>query len=243
MNRHKIISILLITSFALSFAGCSSNTDNTTTTTSKSGTEAGTETSASTETTESAASSKGSEASKINEFFIKINYLEGFDTFELSSADLSGDTWADSFSTTTKGKDQSPQLSWAPVEGASSYVIYMLDQFGRDPTTYWKSNDVKETDLPSGWAPKSEYIGPVRHTDGLAHPYVIYVVALRQAVKEAPGEFYNATFKFEDKIKTLDTDDNGKSGNIVAYGRLAGYYAGEENFSDPSEWVKWVTVD
>ena len=194
MNIHKIISILLITSFALSFAGCSSNTDNTTTTNTTS--EAGTETSASTETTESAASSKGSEASKINEFFIKINYLEGFDTFELSSADLSGDTWADSFSTTTKGKDQSPQLSWAPVEGASSYVIYMLDQFGRDPTTYWKSNDVKETDLPSGWAPKSEYIGPVRHTDGFAHPYVIYVVALRQAVKEAPGDFYNVTFKF-----------------------------------------------
>ena len=241
MNRHKIISILLITSFALSFAGCSSNTDNTTTTNTTS--EAVTETSASTETTESAASSKGNEASKINEFFININYLEGFDTFELRSADLIGDTWADSFSTTTKGKDQSPQLSWAPVEGASSYVIYMLDQFGRDPTTYWKSNDVKETDLPSGWAPKSEYIGPVRHTDGLAHPYVIYVVALRQAVKEAPGDFYNVTFKFEDKIKTLDTDDNGKSGNIVAYGRLAGYYTGEENFSDPSEWVKWVTED
>ena len=169
MNRHKIISILLITSFALSFAGCSSNTDNTTTTTSKAGTEAGTETSASSGTTESAASKGSSEPSKINEFFIKINYLEGFDTFELSSTDLTGDTWADSFSTTTKGKDQSPQLSWAPVEGASSYVIYMLDQFGRDPTTYWKSNDVKETDLPSGWAPKSEYIGPVRHTDGLAH--------------------------------------------------------------------------
>ena len=114
MNRHKIISILLITSFALSFAGCSSNTDNTTTTNTTS--EACTETSASSETTESAASSKGSEASKVNEFFIKINYLEGFDTFELSSTDLTGDTWADSFSTTTKGKDQSPSCHGRPLK-------------------------------------------------------------------------------------------------------------------------------
>ena len=49
-------------------------------------------------------------------------------------------------------------------------------------------------------------------------------------------------YKFEEKILDLDTDGKGNKGNIISYGRLVGYYAGEEN-PDPSEWVAWVTGD
>lgn len=56
-------------------------------------------------------------------------------------------------------KNASPELSWEPVEGASTYVIYMIDM----DTAYiihWKSGDITETTLPEGWAPETDYIGP-----------------------------------------------------------------------------------
>lgn len=243
MKRIKILSALLCLTTVCSFAGCSANTPANTASSSTEETST-----ASSEETSSSSSGEAAvtmvdktEGSRVNIFFERINFLEGFDTFEVTSSDLIGDNWADSFSTTTAGDDASPQLSWKAVEGATSYVVYMFDQFGT-PVIHWLSNGITDTELPTGWAPKSEYIGPVRHADKTAHPYVIYVVALRSPVEKAPGDFYNGNYKFEEKILDLDTDGKGNKGNIISYGRLVGYYAGEEN-PDPSEWVAWVTGD
>ncbi|MBP7187138.1 MAG: hypothetical protein KBA55_10325 [Ruminococcus sp.] len=53
--------------------------------------------------------------------------LSAISVFELASDDLHDGVWDSDITNTFNGSDRSPQLSWKPVDGASDYVIYMID--------------------------------------------------------------------------------------------------------------------
>lgn len=145
-------------------------------------------------------------------------FLPEYETFELTSEDLVDGVW----NAVISSENVSPELSWEPVEGADSYVIYMVDV-----TAYfflhWKADAVTETDLPQGWATGATYIGPYPPS-GVTHTYDIYVIALRNDVDRVRGSVNTQNQNFASFIRGLDTDIDGNSGNIISYGYLSGEY-------------------
>ena len=157
-----------------------------------------------------------------------IDYLEGYKKFELSSTDLENGVWADIISG-DRGNDSSPELSWEPVEGASEYVIYMVDMNTPDMiisgVLHWKTGGITVTELPEGWASSSDYIGP-NPGRGVTHVYEIYVVALKGPVERLKGSVRSVSPNFKNFLLELDTDSEGNTGNILAYGKISGTYTG-----------------
>lgn len=145
----------------------------------------------------------------------------GFASMALSSNDLHDGVWDTVITDTDNGSNVSPQLSWEPVEGAQSYVIYMVDTTAMD-WMHWKSANVTETVLPQGWASAEEYIGP--YPPSGTHDYEIYVFALAQPVEKVKGSFNFSNLKFKDNALALDEAQDGSAGNILAYGHITGTY-------------------
>lgn len=205
MRNKKFIATLLCTSVLLGFAGCS---DEALSDVDQSDASAGI-----TEASDTAAEA----AQNVGK-----NYLEDFETFSVTSEDLTGGVWDDIISNTDRGENRSPQLSWDPVDEASEYAIYMIDTNSNN-WLLWKSL-TSETELPEGWAPQNtEYSGPnpgSGHVDNL----VIYVVALRTPVDRLKGAVNGTNDKFESFILGLDIDSDGNPGNIAAYGIIAGTF-------------------
>lgn len=137
-------------------------------------------------------------------------------TFELGSEDLHDGVWDSDITKTQNGSNRSPQLSWTPVEGAVSYVIYMIDTSASN-WMHWKSVTT-ETTLPKGWASKKEYIGP--YPPGGTHDYEVYVLALRETVDEVKGRFDSWNVSMDECFAALDKD----GGNIISYGHIKGTY-------------------
>ena len=149
-------------------------------------------------------------------------YLEGRDTFEVTSEDLVDGVWPDIISYTHIGENKSPQLSWTPVEGAGSYVIYMVD-CNTNGFLHWKSNNVTETMLPQGWAPAVDYTGPhIGH--GYTHDFEIYVMALKTPADRLKGAVNAVNAELGSFIEEIDTGSDGSTGNIIAYGKISGKF-------------------
>ncbi len=196
MKIMKTITSLVIASAFVLFTGCSGYIDKTET------------------VSETAASVSSSNAIG--------RYLEGRDTFEVTSEDLENGVWSDIISNTHIGENRSPQLSWQPVDGAEVYVIYMVDS-DTNGFLHWKSNNVTETDLPQGWASAVDYTGPhIGH--GYTHTFDIYVMALRSPTDRLKGAVNAVNKELGSFIELIDTSADGSKGNIIAYGKISGKF-------------------
>lgn len=206
MNIKKLSSLILSVAFLLSFAGCSSNGS-------------ASSVPASSETTEAPATeaSAASVADNSNDIFVS-----AYPAFEVTSQSLHDGVWDEVTANTVDGKNASPELSWEPVEGASTYVIYMIDM----DTAYfihWRSGDITETTLPEGWASTADYIGPYP-PPGSTHRYTVYVFALKNPVERVKGGINSVSPKVKEFMESLDTDKDGNTGNIISVGRVTGKY-------------------
>lgn len=149
-------------------------------------------------------------------------FLKEYETFEVTSSDLNDGVWADIISKTDIGENRSPQLSWSPVEGADSYVIYMVDS-NTNGFLHWKSGDVTSTDLPQGWASAVEYAGPhIGH--GYTHVFDIYVIAVKSSAGQLKGAVNSVNPNLDEFIQMVDTGEDGTTGNIISYGKISGAY-------------------
>jgi len=144
--------------------------------------------------------------------------LSKLSTFELSSEDLHDGVWDTVITKTTNGENRSPQLSWAPVEGASCYVVFMIDTSAGN-WLHWKSGTENETVLPAGWAPQSEYVGP--YPPGGTHDYEIFVFALKEKPEKIKGSFNGSNPRMMEYAKDIDGENED---NIISYGHLTGTY-------------------
>ena len=154
--------------------------------------------------------------------FKGVKMTDGFDpgkysTFELSSEDLHDGVWDTAITNTEKGENRSPQLSWAPVDGAGCYAVFMTDTSAGN-WLHWKSVTGTGTVLPAGWAPSSEYVGP--YPPSGTHDYEVYVFALREQPERIKGGFDSSNPKLFEFFEFLD----GEGGNIVGYGHILGTY-------------------
>ncbi|MCR4556726.1 MAG: hypothetical protein K5779_02745 [Saccharofermentans sp.] len=203
MRKTGFIALFLTACMLAAFTGCSTPTA---------------------KTAESSVTSATSESlDREHGAFLSHTYLEEYDTFEVTSSSLENGVWIDITSNTHLGENNSPQLSWSPVEGASVYAIYMVDR-NSNGFLHWKSNGITETELPCGWAPKlTEYNGPhLGH--GYTHTFDIYVIALKAPVERLRGAINGANPKLDSFIQELDTDIDGNTGNIISYGKISGEF-------------------
>ena len=200
MFFKKLSSLILIGAVVLSFAACSSEGSQPSIS----------DTKAATETTAAQAADNSDD-----------KFVSAYPAFAVTSQSLHDGKWDEI--TAYEGKNASPELSWEPVEGATTYVIYMIDM----DTAYvihWKSSDITETSLPEGWAPSSDYAGP-RPASGITHQYNVYVFALKNPVERVKGGVRSTSPKVPEFMESLDTDVNGNTGNIIAVGRVTGKYS------------------
>ena len=145
--------------------------------------------------------------------------LSKLSTFELSSEDLHDGVWDEDITNTLNGSNRSPQLSWEPVDGAGCYAIFMVDTTASN-WIHWKSVTESETNLPAGWAPESEYVGPYP-PKGYTHDYEIFVMALKEQPERIKGSFDDSNPKLWEFAKEMDGENED---NIISYGHLTGTY-------------------
>lgn len=139
----------------------------------------------------------------------------------VTSENLHDGVWDAVIANTSRGKNQSPELSWTAVEGAAEYAVYMVDPDGQN-WIHWILTGVTGTEIPAGAdLPDNRYVGP--YPPSGTHRYIVTVYALKQHPDIVPGNFDSANRNPSVIRKELDTAD-GKSGNILAEGSLEGTY-------------------
>ena len=157
-------------------------------------------------------------------------FVSAYPAFKVTSESLEGKNWSEACA--FQGGNASPQLSWEPVEGATTYVIYMVDLTAAN-IIHWKSEGITETKLPQGWATSAsspsdtfnaDYVGP-NPPSGSTNQYNIYVFALKAPVERVKGSIGDRALNLQGFMDSLDTDAEGNTGNIVAVGRVIGYYS------------------
>ena len=181
----------------------------------------------------SAASSDAATASQSN----KKNYvtpagefINSLPTFEVTSENLSNGVWDKRIaSTDSKGENLSPQVSWAPVDNAECYMLYMMDlsagwihmKYRTEKTSLDLAEVTNASDLESSWG----YVGPYP-PKGEPHSYVIYVLALKSAdTAKNPGVKNSINNLTLDKMfSMLDKTADGAEGNVLAIGDVGGTY-------------------
>ena len=235
MKKLSIAAALLSAVIAFSFAGCAKKESETSDTKENSSASETTETEASvTETSESALDNSDDE------------YIGKYSAFAVTSDSLHDGYWDDVTSNVGDYKSASPQLSWDPVDGASCYVIYMVD-LSASNFLHWKQGDITETNLSEGFAERKYYVGPYP-PQGAAHRYTIYVIALKNPVEKVQGSLRQGALDLANYILALDTDKDGNTGNILAAGKISGKYetgrtAGETKEPTTVETEAPITVE
>ena len=208
MKYTKITAFITVLALILCFMGCRNNTEGTL-----------------------APETSSSASDTVNPLTDNMcgGYLDGYDTFEVTSTDLNDGVWDDIISNTDIGENKSPQLSWEPVEGAKVYAVYMFDT-NTNGYLHWRSGGITETTLPQGFASPLDYNGPhIGH--GYTHNFDIYVIALKAPTGRLKGTVNGQNKKLGEFIKELDTDAEGNTGNIISYGKISGLFT-DSRFRD-----------
>lgn len=213
MNK-KLLTSALATAMLMSFCACSKQeTAETTGTTTEETTATTTQSEPVPETT--------AESTK-SEIVIPDIDLESLSTFTVTSEDLHDGVWDDVISNTSAGENKSPELSWDTIDGASMYVVYMIDTSAGN-WMHLKATDITTPYIEGGSLNSLSYVGP--YPPSGTHDYVVYVFALKSNPIAVKGLLDINNTSLTDIFSSLDVNDEGASGNIISYGMLTGTYS------------------
>ena len=153
--------------------------------------------------------------------FIKRTAFDDLISLSVTSKDVKDGVWDDMITNTNYGENLSPELTWDPVEGATNYVVVMIDGA-------WLHMDVftSETHLDAGAIKRGsrgdQYVGPYPPSD--THTYSVFVFALKDESGKVKLSFDAGGNSIDQIYTSLNVDKNGNSGNVIAVGRLDGNY-------------------
>lgn len=142
--------------------------------------------------------------------------------FEVTSSCLDNGVWDTKITNTNAGENISPDVTWEPVDGATQYVVIMIDGA-------WLHMDVftTETSLAEGayqgGSKGAQYVGPYP-PKGNPHTYSIFVFALAGEPEKVTLMFDSSGNTISNIYSDLDTGASGSTGNVIAYGRLDGNF-------------------
>lgn len=221
MNK-RLVALVTIMALLIGIASCSKKDDkNSETTLSSETVTESIEPTETSETTEESETTEATDNTEVSESKITIPdfELDGIDVFEVTSSNLNNGVWDDVITNTTEGENLSPELTWEEVDGATSYVIYMVDTTASN-WIHLKVKDITVTSLETGSLDKKNYIGP--YPPSGTHDYVVYVLALRSAPYQMRGILDSSSADTNILFAPLDLNESGDSGNIIAYGMITG---------------------
>jgi phosphatidylethanolamine-binding protein (PEBP) family uncharacterized protein len=157
--------------------------------------------------------------------YIKSTIFEDIETFNSSSSNLKDGVWDVKITNTASGENLSPELNWDEVEGASEYVVIMIDGAWLHMDVFTTKTSLEEGEIERGDR-GNQYVGP--YPPSGTHTYSIFIFALKNEMGKVNLAF-DAGGNSIDKIYSgLDIDKDGNSGNVIAYSRLDGNYTKEK---------------
>ena len=160
---------------------------------------------------------------KKSDNYIDTIFFEDVTTFNVTSKCVKNGRWMDKISNTSRGENISPDLSWEAVDGASRYQVIMIDGNWLHMDVSTTATSLAEGEIKKNGGKGARFVGPYPPL-GTTHTYSVFVFAL----KNEPGNFYmgfdGGGNSINDIYKGLNTDVDGNSGNVLAYGRLDGNF-------------------
>jgi len=160
-----------------------------------------------------------------SETYIAKTCFDDLTRFAVTSDNLKDGLWDVKITDTKYGENLSPQLSWDKVDGASEYVVIMIDNTWLHMDVYTRETSLSEGAIGKG-DPGDQYVGP--YPPSGTHTYSVFVFALKNEMGEADMHF-NVGGNYIDTIyRSLDKDKDGNTGNVIAYGRLDGNYTHQD---------------
>lgn len=153
--------------------------------------------------------------------YIKLVPFADLKSFKVTSDDLNDYVWDDSITNTKFGKNKSPDLKWESVEGATQYLVLMIDSDWLHMDVFTTETTIAEGTIGRGEKGK-QYVGP--YPPFGTHTYSVFVFALKGDPKSLPFTFDSGGNYLKEIYQAIDTDKSGNTGNVIAYGRLDGNY-------------------
>lgn len=149
-------------------------------------------------------------------------YMDSLPVFELTTASIENGEWRQPSG--LKEGNESPELTWAPYEGAAKYAVIMIDTTTSNWLCWYVIVD--KTHLDEGeYTDPSVYAGPY---PAETHTYELFVVALRTDPKDLNFVIDASGGDIHSKLDFLNTALDGSSGNVLAYGTIKAPYTSPE---------------
>ncbi len=157
--------------------------------------------------------------------YIKSTLFEDIATFNSSSSNLKDGVWDVKITNTEKGDNLSPELTWDEVEGASEYVVIMIDGAWLHMDVFTKKTSLEEGEIERGER-GNQYVGP--YPSSGTHTYSIFIFALKNEMGKVTLAFDAGGNSIDQIYNGLNEDVDGNLGNVIAYSRLDGNYTKED---------------
>ena len=148
--------------------------------------------------------------------------FEDIPTFNVSSSSLNNGIWDIKIANTGNGENISPELSWDAVDGATQYVVVMIDDSWLHMDVFTTEISLTEGAFGRG-ARGEQYVGPYP-PKGSTHTYSVFVFALKNEPGKTTLMFDSGSNSINKIYEGLNTDVDGSTGNVLAYGRLDGNF-------------------
>lgn len=152
----------------------------------------------------------------LGEFEYYSDAFDNLETFEVTSENLNYYEWDKKIG--WSNGNINPELSWEKVDGASEYVVFMIDNDTQDFILHsYVTTDTNHLDA-GVFDENTGYVGPQPPSP---HEYEVYVFAVKEKTNDL-GFMITTTISRPDKLVEALLRDN--PGNIISYGKLKGSY-------------------
>ena len=119
------------------------------------------------------------------------------------------------------GGNQSPHVSWEPVDGADYYAVIMFDESAG--WLHFLVTDITVTEIEQGrYTDTTTYVGPYPPKSSGEHNYRIEVFAIREQPTDSIAKI-NSRSSYAGIVNHLN-QVGGNSDNIIARGHITGTY-------------------
>ena len=157
--------------------------------------------------------------------FIKSTIFEDVQSFNVTSSNLKDGVWDVKITNTKYGENVSPELTWDAVDGATNYVVIMIDGAWLHMDVFTTETSLSEGAV-NGGTRGNQYVGPYPPTG--THTYSIFVFALKDEMGKVTLSYDAGGNSIDAIYQGLNKDKDGNEGNVIAYGRLDGNYTHQD---------------
>ena len=149
-------------------------------------------------------------------------YLDSLPVIEVTSESIVDGEWMTEIG--YMEGNNSPELTWDTVEGATCYAVIMMDVSTNNWLFWYEIVDCTHLDY-GAYTNAEDYVGP--YPPG-THDFEVYVIALKETPNELEYALDQSTGDISTKADFLNTSAVGNTGNVLAYGKIKAPYTSTE---------------